>query len=78
MSKPVAIEIPTPEEDARITAAALNDPDNLPLLDVELVQFKRLPKSAEPTTCGENFSDEKEIVCHRLKDQRGKIAGQIL
>ncbi|MER2511860.1 Uncharacterized conserved protein, DUF4415 family [Nitrosomonas ureae] len=31
----------TPEEDAQITAAALTDPDNPPLTDEELQQFKR-------------------------------------
>ncbi len=31
----------TPEEDAQITATALTDPDNLPLTDAELQQFKR-------------------------------------
>jgi len=31
----------TPEEDAQITAAAMTDPDNLPLTDAELGQFKR-------------------------------------
>lgn len=31
----------TPEEDAQITAGALTDPDNLPLTDAELSQFKR-------------------------------------
>jgi uncharacterized protein (DUF4415 family) len=30
----------TPEEDAQITAAAMTDPDNLPLTDTELSQFK--------------------------------------
>lgn len=35
------IEIPTPEEDAAIHAAALSDPDNLPLNDHELSLFKR-------------------------------------
>ena len=34
-------EVPSPEEDAQITAAALTDPDNLPLTDAELQQFKR-------------------------------------
>jgi hypothetical protein len=29
-------------EDAQITAAALTDPDNLPLTDAELSQFKRM------------------------------------
>ena len=33
--------LPTPEEDAQITAAAMTDPDNLPLTDAELSQFKR-------------------------------------
>lgn len=32
---------PTDIEDAQITAAALTDPDNLPLTDKELKQFKR-------------------------------------
>lgn len=33
--------LPTPEEDAQITAAALADPDNPPLTDAELSQFRR-------------------------------------
>ena len=33
---------PTDSEDAQITAAALTDPDNLPLTDAELSQFKRV------------------------------------
>jgi hypothetical protein len=32
--------IPTPDEDAAITAAALSDPDNPPLTDAELAQFR--------------------------------------
>jgi len=32
---------PTDSEEAQITAAALSDPDNLPLTDGELSQFKR-------------------------------------
>ncbi len=35
------LELPSPEEDAQITAAALTDPDNLPLADEELQQFRR-------------------------------------
>lgn len=35
------LELPTPEEDAQITAAALTDPDNLPLTNEELQQFRR-------------------------------------
>ncbi|MEO5349683.1 MAG: hypothetical protein H7836_08565 [Magnetococcus sp. YQC-3] len=43
MSEPsqTKVEIPTMEEDAVITVAAMSDPDNLPLTDVELGQFKR-------------------------------------
>ena len=33
---------PTDIEDAQITATALTDPDNLPLTDAELSQFKRM------------------------------------
>lgn len=36
-----SLELPTPEEDTQITAAALSDPDNLPLTDAELSQFKK-------------------------------------
>lgn len=36
-----SIELPTPEEDALITAAVLADPDNPPLTDDELQQFRR-------------------------------------
>ena len=43
MSRRLKIELPTPEEDAAITAAALSDPDALPLTDAELAQFKRTP-----------------------------------
>ncbi|MBF0160637.1 MAG: hypothetical protein HQL58_14075 [Magnetococcales bacterium] len=38
------IEIPTSEEDAVTHAAALDDPDNLPLNDHELSLFKRRGK----------------------------------
>ena len=31
--------IPTPQEDAAITAAALSDPDNSPLLEGEMTHF---------------------------------------
>jgi uncharacterized protein (DUF4415 family) len=37
MSTKPEIHIPTPEEDAALTAAALSDPDNPPLTDAELV-----------------------------------------
>lgn len=33
--------LPSPEEDAQITANALNDPDNPPLMAAELLQFRR-------------------------------------
>jgi len=36
-----ALILPTQEEDAQITAAAMTDPDNLPLTNAELKQFKR-------------------------------------
>jgi uncharacterized protein (DUF4415 family) len=35
------LELPSPEEDAKITAVALTDPDNPPLTDEELRQFKK-------------------------------------
>ncbi|GKS68954.1 uncharacterized conserved protein, DUF4415 family [Nitrosomonas sp. PY1] len=33
---------PTPEEDAAITAAAMSDPDSLPLTDEEFSKIKRV------------------------------------
>lgn len=35
------LELPSPEEDAQITAAALTDSDNPPLTNDELQQFRR-------------------------------------
>ncbi len=52
----------TPEEDAQITAAALTDPDNLPLTDAELKQFKRM--RGRPLGSG-----KKEQVTLRLDTQ---------
>ncbi len=49
----------TPEEDAQITAAALSDPDNLPLTDAELKQFR--PMRGRPLGSG-----KKEQVTLRL------------
>ena len=43
MLKRSQIKLPTPAEDAAITAAALQDPDAQPLTDAELAQFKRAP-----------------------------------
>lgn len=39
---------PTPEEDAAITAAALSDPDNPPLTDAELAQFRPMRGRGRP------------------------------
>lgn len=39
MPNKLDIYMPTPEEDAEITAAALSDPDAQPLTDEELAQF---------------------------------------
>ena len=50
---------PTDSEDAQITAAALTDPDNLPLTDAELSQFK--PARGRPLGSG-----KKEQVTLRL------------
>ena len=44
------IEIPTLEEDADITAAASSDPDNRPLTDVELAQFRDLTNHSDRFT----------------------------
>jgi len=49
----------TPEEDAQITAASLSDPDNQPLTDAELKQFR--PMRGRPLGSG-----KKEQVTLRL------------
>ena len=51
----------TPEEDAEITAAALADPDNQPLTDEQLAQFKRRP--------GRPTGSNKELVSLRLDSE---------
>jgi uncharacterized protein (DUF4415 family) len=53
---------PTDSEDAQITAAAMTDPDNLPLTDAELSQFKRV--RGRPLGSG-----KKEQVTLRLDAQ---------
>ena len=53
---------PSDVEDAQITAAALTDPDNLPLSDAELSQFKR--GRGRPLGSG-----TKEQVTLRLDEQ---------
>lgn len=53
---------PSDEEDAQITAAALTDPDNLPLTVAELKQFKRM--RGRPLGSG-----KKEQVTLRLDTQ---------
>ena len=52
---------PTDAEDAVITAAALNDPDNQPLTAEQLAQFKRKP--------GRPAGSNKELVSLRLDSE---------
>lgn len=45
---------PTPEEDAAITAAALSDPDALPMTDEQLAQLRPLrgrPRGSSKCIC---------------------------
>ena len=41
-------KLPTPEEDAVITSAALSDPDSIPLTDREWEQLKPLARVGRP------------------------------
>ena len=43
------IRVPTPEEDRRITAAALSDPDNPPLTERELASMRPAKKRGRPS-----------------------------
>jgi len=64
MSTKRKIIMPTPEEDAAITAAALGDPDALPLTDEQLAQFKPMRKRGRP------FADStKEQISIRLSPE---------
>ena len=40
-----ALQAMTPEEDARITADAMSDPDSLPMTDEEFANARRVPLS---------------------------------
>ncbi|MEO5332927.1 MAG: BrnA antitoxin family protein [Magnetococcus sp. YQC-5] len=53
-TRKMTIEMPTPEEDAASTAAALLDLDNPPLSDLELIQFRRV--AGRPKTLAPNIS----------------------
>lgn len=48
MLKKRKISMPTPEDDAAITAAALSDPDAQPLTGAELNQFKPMRVRSRP------------------------------
>ena len=44
--------LPTPEEDAAITAAAMSDPDAMPFTDAEWAQVKPLVRRGRPLGSG--------------------------
>ena len=44
------VYLPSPEEDAAITAAAMSDPDAMPLTDDEFVQLKRVGRPRSVVT----------------------------
>jgi uncharacterized protein (DUF4415 family) len=44
--------LPTPEEDAAITAAAMSDPDSVPFTDAEWEQVKPLVRRGRPLGSG--------------------------
>ena len=46
------LELPTPQEDAAITAAAASDPDAMPLTDVEWERAKPLARRGRPLGSG--------------------------
>jgi len=52
MSSKRKVIYPTPEEDAAITAAALSDPDALPLTDAQLIQLTPLRPRGRPLGSG--------------------------
>ncbi len=65
--------LPTPEEDAQITAAALSDPDNPPLTDAELMQFRRSP--GRPSGSGKKVQVTLRLDVQLLEQFRATGAG---
>lgn len=65
-SKTRVFDLPTPEEDAAITAGALSDPDNQPLTDADLAKFKRLRGQRGPqktaTKCQVTLRLDPEVI----------------
>lgn len=47
-ARPFMVIVPTEEENAAINAAAMTDPDSLPLTDEELAQFKPARRRGRP------------------------------
>ena len=57
--------LPTDAEDAAITAAALADPDNKPLTDSEMAQFRATPgrpKSKTPTKVATTIRFDADVL----------------
>jgi uncharacterized protein (DUF4415 family) len=64
------LQLPTPEEDSAITAAANADPDALPLTDAEWEQVKPLVRRGRPLGSGTKVQVTMRIdadVLERLK-----------
>lgn len=74
-SKTRVFDVPTPEEDAAITAGALNDPNNPPLTDAQLAQFKRRRgqrgPQLTPTKCQVTLRLDPEVIDFYKASGRG-------
>jgi uncharacterized protein (DUF4415 family) len=67
--------VPTPEEDAAITAAAISDPDNPPLTDAELSKLKRMRghrgKQRAPTKIPTTIRFDADVLADLKATGRG-------
>lgn len=66
LSKTRSFDVPSPEEDAAITAGALSDPDNRPQTDAEIAAMKRQRGQRGPqktaTKCQVTLRLDPEVI----------------
>lgn len=73
MPRKPTIILPTAEEDAAITAAALTDPDSPPLSVTQLQQFRRIgrPKSQTPLKVPTTIRFDADVLAELKASGRG-------
>jgi len=62
------LRMPTDEEDAAITAAAMSDPDALPLTDEELAQFRPAKEVFSPEVYAAWADKSRRVIIEHVTD----------